>query len=152
MRAVAQFSGVVNPVNPLVSDLFCRELIRVAAVPNGLARIRPARWNGPATQLDKEHGSLILLQATEPRDFIVREMTDRKAVASNSPGGESERLPGVPYVMQAVSICSITVLPRLPPHNGGQNKHQGRRAGAQLHLNIAPRALFDHVLRGTIMV
>ena len=53
----------------------------------------------PATQLDDEHRPLILVQAAELRDFIVREMTDRKPVASDGSGGEREGLPGVPHVV-----------------------------------------------------
>ena len=58
-----------------------------------------AHWNGSATQLDNEHRPLILVQATELRDLIVREMTDRKAVASDGSAGKRERLPGVPHVV-----------------------------------------------------
>ena len=62
----AEFRGDVNPVNPRVSDSFCGELIRVSAVPNGLAAAWFAHWNGSAAQLDNEHRPLILVQATEP--------------------------------------------------------------------------------------
>ena len=86
------------------------------------------------------------------RDFIVREMTDRKTVASDGSGGERERLPGVPYVVQAVSICPVAILPRLAPRNAGQDKHDWRGAAGQLHLEIAQRTLFGHVRRGTVMV
>ena len=79
------------------------------------------------------------------RDFIIREMAYRKTVASNGLGGEGERLPGMPYVVQAVSICTITILPRLAPRNGGQNKHNGAELPTQFHLNIAQRTLFGHV-------
>jgi hypothetical protein len=89
----------VNPVNARVSGSFFRELIRVPAVPNGLAGIWFAHWNGPATQLDNEHRPLIFGQAAELRDFIVREMADRKAFASDGSGGEREGLPGVPHVV-----------------------------------------------------
>ena len=98
-RAFAEFRGAVNPVNARVNDSFFRELIRVAAVPNGLAGVWFAHWNGSATQLDNEHWPLILVQATELRDFIVREMTDREAVASDGSGGERKGLPGVPYIV-----------------------------------------------------
>jgi hypothetical protein len=77
----------------------------------------------PPRNSNKEHWLLIVREATELRDFIIGEMAYRKAVASNGSGGEGERLPGVPYVVQAVSICPITILPRLAPRNAGQNKH-----------------------------
>ena len=95
----------------------------MAAIPNGLAGIGFSHWNGRAAQFDKEQRHLIVREAAELRDFIIREMTYRKTVASNSSGGEGERLPGVPYVVQAVSIGTITILPRLAPRNAGQNKH-----------------------------
>ena len=98
-RAVAEFRGAVNPVNARVSGSFFREVIRLPSVPIGLASVWFAHWNGPATQLYNEHRPLILMQAHELRDFIVREMTDRKAVASNGSGGEREGLPGVPHVV-----------------------------------------------------
>ena len=123
VSAVAQSSGGVNPVNPRVSGFFCGELIRPAAIPNGLAGIGFSRWNGPAAQFDKEHWRLIAREASELRDFVIREIAYRKTVASNGSGAEGERLPGVPYVVQAVSICTITILPRLTPSNAGQNKH-----------------------------
>ena len=89
----------MNPVNARVNGSFFRKLIRVPAVPNGLTGVWFAHWDRPATQLDNEHRPLILGQAAELRDFIVRKMTDRKAVASNGSGGEREGLPGVPYVV-----------------------------------------------------
>src|ERR1039458_3767029 len=88
-----------NPVNPRVSDGFPREPIRATAVPNGRAGVWFAHWNGRATQLDDEHGPLILVQSAEPRDVIVREMTGRKGVASDGSSGEREGLPGVPHVV-----------------------------------------------------
>ncbi len=93
------FVASLNPVNERVGDSFFRELIRVPAVPNGLAGVWFAHWNGLATQLDNEHRPFILVKAAELRDFIVREMTDRKAVASDGSGGEREGLPGVPHVV-----------------------------------------------------
>ena len=124
----------------------------MSAVPNGLGCVRFAHWNGAAAQLDNEHRPLVLVQATELRDFIVREMTDRKAVASDGSGGERKRLPGVPDIVQAVSICPVTVLPRLAPRNAGQDKHYWRRAVGPFHLEIAERALFGHVRGGTVMI
>jgi hypothetical protein len=113
----------VNPVNPCVSGFFRGELIRPAAIPNGLAGIGFSRWNGPAAQFDKEHWLLIVREATELRDFIIGEMAYRKTIASNGSGAEGERLPSMPNVVQAVSIGTTTILPRLAPRNAGQNKH-----------------------------
>src|SRR5579871_5252297 len=79
-------------------------------------------------------------------------MTGRKGVASYRSGGECEGLPGVPHVEQAVSICPVTILPRLAPRNAGQDKHDWRRAADQLHLKITQRALFGHVRRGTVVI
>ena len=103
-------------------------------------------------QADNQHRPLIHAQATELRHFIVREMSDREAIASDGPGGERKRLPGVPYVVQAVSICPVTVLPRLAPRNAGQNKHDWRRAAGQLHFKIAAPALLRHVPGRTVMI
>jgi hypothetical protein len=50
---------------------FCGELIRLAAIPNGLAGIGFSHWNGPAAQFDKEHRCLIVREATELRDFVI---------------------------------------------------------------------------------
>jgi hypothetical protein len=75
------FVAAVNPVNLRVNDAFSRELIRLAAVPDGLSGIWFTHWNRPAAQLDNEHRPLVLVQATALRDFIVREVTEPKAVA-----------------------------------------------------------------------
>jgi hypothetical protein len=53
----------------------------------------------PPRSFDNEHRPLILVQAAELCDFIVREMTGGKAVASDGSGGERECLPGVPDVV-----------------------------------------------------
>src|SRR5580658_9098109 len=81
-------------------------------------------------------------------------MTNCKAVASNSTGGERERLPGVPHVVQAISIGSIAVLPRLTPRYGGEDKYEAtRRSASRRHrFDRADRALFRHVRRRTIMI
>ena len=96
-------------------------------------------------QADNQHWPLIHVRAAQLRHFIVREMSECEAVASDSAGGECKRLPSVPYVVQAVPICPFTVLPRLAPHNAGQNEHNGRRAAGQLHFKITAPALLRHV-------
>ena len=87
----------MNPVNPRVNDDFCRELIRLSVIPDRLGCVRFTHWNRPAAQLDNEHRPLVLVQATGLRDFIVREMTDGKAVASDGSGGKRECLPGMSH-------------------------------------------------------
>jgi hypothetical protein len=39
------------------------------------------------------------VQAAEPCDFLVWEMTGRETIASDGSGGERERLPSVPDVV-----------------------------------------------------
>src|SRR5262245_28247693 len=134
--AVAEFRGGMNRLNPRVSDAFSRELIRLSTVPNGLGCRRFTHWNRPAVHLDNEHRPLVFVQATGLRDFIIREMTDRKGVTSHGAGGEHERLSGMPHIMQAVSICPITILPRLAPRDAGQDKCYWRRAIDPLHPEI----------------
>src|SRR5205807_1327424 len=103
--------GGMNAVNQCVRDAFPGELVRAAAEPNGLAGVGFPHWNGAAAQRDNKHRPLVLVGATELRHFIVWEMTDREASASHGSGGERKRLPGVPHVMQAVSIRALLVLP-----------------------------------------
>src|SRR5205807_1409090 len=85
-------------------------------------------------------------------NFIVREMTAGEAVAPNCPGGERERLPGMSDVVQAVSICPVTVLPSLAPRDAGQDKYYGRGLIRPLHLEIAASSLLGHVRRGPVMI
>jgi hypothetical protein len=96
---VVEFRGVVNPVDPRVSGYFFRELIRLPALPNRLGGVWFAHWNGPTTEFDNEYRPLIVLQAKELRNFVIREMTDRKAVASDAVGSELKALPGMPDVV-----------------------------------------------------
>src|ERR1019366_9961851 len=110
---LAELRSAVNLVNARLSVSFVRELICVPSVPNGFTDVWFAQWNGPATEFDNEHGPLIFVQATGLREFIVREMTASIAVAADGSGGEREGLPGVPHVVKAVSICPLTILPRL---------------------------------------
>jgi hypothetical protein len=95
--------------------------------------------------VDNEHRPLVFVQATGLRDFVIREMTDRKGVTADGVGGDRERLPGVPHIMQAVSICPVTILPRLAPRDAGQDKCYRRRAIDPLHPEIAESTLLSHV-------
>ena len=142
----------MNRLNARVSDAFSREPIRLSTVPNGLGCRRFTHWNRPAVHLDNEHRPLVFVQATGLRDFIIREMTDRKGVTSYGAGGEHERLPGMPHIMQAVSICPVTILPRLAPRDAGQDKCYWRRASGPLHPEIAESTLLGHVRRGPVMI
>src|SRR5579871_1661094 len=118
-RAVPEFRGDVNPVNPRVSDYFSGKLIRSPSVPKGPADVTFAHWNRPAMQLDHEHRPLILMQATDICEFIVLEMSNRSAITSGCSGGQRQSLPRMSDVVQAVSISPVTVLPRLAPGNAG---------------------------------
>jgi hypothetical protein len=64
------------------------------------------------------HRRLIVREVTGRCDFVVREIANCITIASNSSGGEHERLLGVPYVVEAVSIGTITILPGLAPRDG----------------------------------
>jgi hypothetical protein len=99
LRVPAEFRSRVNLFNTCVSDCLCRNLARVPAVPNGLAGLPLADWNGPATQLDNEHRPLVRFEAAGLGDFIVAKMAERKGVASNGLRGYCERLPSVPDVV-----------------------------------------------------
>ena len=111
-----------------------------------------AYWNGPSAQFDNEHGPLVVVQPTDPRDLIVRKVTDSKTVASDGAGGQRKRLPGMSDVVQTISICPVPILPRLAPRNTGQDKHDWRGAADQLQLKTAQRTLLGHVRRGTVMI
>src|SRR5215472_16150758 len=112
----------------------------------------PAHWNGTAAYFDHEHWPLIVGQETELPEFIVLERTSRKAVAPDGSGCKRERLPGMPNVMQAVSISPITILPRFTPGNAGQDECEWGRTTGQRRLQIAGRALLGHVRRRPIMI
>src|ERR1019366_9627213 len=90
--------------------------------------------------------------ATELHHFIVREMADREAIASDGSGGKRNRLPGMPLVVQAVSICPVPVLPGLAPYNAGQHKHDRGKAASQLQIKSAERALLGHVRGWAVMI
>jgi hypothetical protein len=92
------------------------------------------------------------VQATGLRDFIVREMTDGKAIASDGSGGKRECLPGMSHIVQAVSIRPVTILPRLAPRDAGQHKYYRHRAIGPLHLKIAESTLLGHVRRGPVVI
>ena len=111
-----------------------------------------AYWNGPSAQFDNEHGPLVVVQPTDPRDLIVRKVTDSKTVASDGAGGQRKRFPGMPDVVQTISICPVPILPRLAPRNTGQDKHDRRGVAGQSQLDTALRTLLGHVRRGTVMI
>ena len=139
-RSLPEFRGGVNRVNQRVSDSFGRKLVRVSAVPNGLAS-RPdhaLEWTLPRS-FDDEHRPLVLVQATELRDFIVREI-DPMAKLSHpmARAASASACQACPDIVQAVSICPVTVLPCLAPRNAGQDKHDGRGAVA-VHLHARDR-------------
>ena len=152
MLALDEFRDSMNAVYEWVRNPLLRELIRVPVEPNGLVGVGFAHWNGAAVQSDNKHRPLVLVGATEPRYFIVREMANREAIASDGSGGKRNRLPGMPHVVQAVSICPVTVLPGLAPCNAGQNQHDRGKAAGQLQIKMAERALLGHVCRRTVVI
>jgi hypothetical protein len=150
--AAPLFCGEVDAVNQWLSNRLLRKQIRLPAEPHGLAGVCFAHWNGLAVQADHQHWPFILVRATQLVDFIVHETSDRESIASDSPSGKSKRLPGVPYVVQAVPICPLTVLPCLAPHNTRQNEHNWRRAAGQPHFKRTAPALLRHVPRWIVMI
>ena len=142
----------MDAVNQWVRNRLLRKLGRLPAEPDCFTGVCFAHWNGLTVQADNQHWPLIRIRATQLGHFIVREMSGREAVAADSAGGECKRLPSVPYVVQAVPICPFIVLPRLAPHNTGQNKHNGRRVAGQRHFKIAAPALLRHVPGWIVMI
>ena len=96
VAAAAEFRSVVNLVNLLVDNIFCRELICMAAVPGDLGWVRlahencvancVAQRNRPAPQFQNQHGPLIVMKPAQMRDVVVGELTDRRGVASDRSG------------------------------------------------------------------
>jgi hypothetical protein len=89
----------MNFVHSRMRHSLRRDPVGVPAIPNVLAGVWPAHWNGSATQLNDEHRPFILVQPAELRHFIIREKTCGKALASDGSGGQGESLPGVPDVV-----------------------------------------------------
>src|ERR1035437_10917236 len=84
----ALLRGEVDAVNQLVSNRLRRKPVRLPSEPDSLAGVSFAHWNGLAVQADNQHWPLIQVRATQLRHFIVLEMSEREAVASDSPGRE----------------------------------------------------------------
>src|SRR5216684_3029719 len=116
-----------------------------SAEPDSFASGRFTHWNGLAVQTDNQHRPFIHARAAQLDHFIVGEMPCRETIASDSPGGERECLPGVSYVVQAVPIGPFTVLPLLAPHDTGQNKYNWRGAVNCPRSETTVSALLRHV-------
>jgi hypothetical protein len=116
----------VNAVNPWEGDAFFRNLIGVAAVPNAFSAAWFTQGDGTAAQLDNKHRPLILMQAAELGDIIVRKASSREVLAAHCLRSGCDGLPGVSNVVGAISIGPVAVLPRFPPHNAGQDQYDGR--------------------------
>ena len=101
---------------------------------------------------DDQHGPFIMIEETALRHCVIQEVSDAKAFASDRARSESKRLPGVPDVVQAVSICPVPVLPSFAPGNAGQNENKRGGAADKFPDKVSDAALFCHVGRRTVMI
>src|SRR5579864_1744076 len=125
------------------------------AVPDRFTSVRFANGNRTASDPDKQHGPLVIVQPAESRDFIVLELTGCETIASHGAGGERERLPGVPDIVQAIAISPVAVLPRFAPRNAGQDEYDGRidaRDSQVADREIADGPLLGHMGRGPVVI
>src|SRR4029077_14223065 len=91
----AKLRGCVDAVNQWIGCVFVRKPVGAPFEPNGLADVWVAQRNGTLVQPDDQHRPLILVQATELGDFVIREMAGGEAIASDRSRGERQRLPGM---------------------------------------------------------
>ena len=75
---------------------------------------------------DDEHGPLVVIQVTGFGNRVIGKISDSESLASHCLRGESERLPGVADIVQAITIGAITIFPGFAPGDGGENENQGR--------------------------
>jgi hypothetical protein len=93
-----------------------------------------------------------MIEETALRHSVIPEVSDAKAFASDRARSESKRLPGVPDVVQAVSICPVPILPSFAPGNAGQNENKRGGAADKFPDKVSDAALFCHVGRGPVMI
>jgi len=120
--------------------------------PGSPRRCLGRHWNGLAVQADNQHWPLIPVRTKQVRHFHRLEISIAK-LSHPMAFAERQALARRVYVVQAISICTFTVLPCLAPHDAGQNE-------AQLALHPPSRpiskttapALLRHVPRWIVVI
>src|SRR5579862_1656598 len=142
----------VNSLNQWISYLLLRQSVGLTSEQNCLDWFQRPHGNGSALELDDKHRPLILIQETLFRNSVIRKLAKRKTFAADRSSSESESLPGMPDIVQAVPIGSIPVFPGFAPGNARQDENERGRDTDQLPTPISDGALFYHVGRGTVMI